>query len=773
MKILDQISSFRRSLRIILACSFVALTAVTCPPTTGPIIGPNDTYMFSYIDSGGIIRVRWSQDGWRWEDGDVQTGSIHDSGVGSASIVDNVGLVRWLAYPDFSGRLVLHAAIGAVFDSSGGNSFPSVRTRGAPTMSAITGGNWVVATMGGNLNQAAVFNLFDSSNNLTDITPTNPAAIQNNLLVRPPQIISRGGTLVAAWMRWQAVGTLRVPVDIRVLRGTDAAGAINWQGSSLFTNTEPGFSVALTDPALTHNGSEFLLGVIRRENGGNDEHLFIYQSSDAVTWTLSDQLEVPFGTGTTVRMAAHSNEKMFVGVNGSGSASFFRKWKGQWEPVRGANVFGTQTPDWFRFSVIAAGRPRPDIHVDGNVATSGNGSIANPYKTIFEATTRAKRGDRILVAATSDYNENVTLPQGVTLEGQNGTPNIIVTGFGPAVTAEGDNYIKNVDILNLADFSAGVLVDLDTALDGLEGNGSAAYLDVEDSEIATRNWGVVIESGTGLSFGQNNLRVFRPRIRHNIIRGHATGIKVEVNGPSEGSLQVPLEAYDNLLDGNSNGIWLKIIGGGPNVGGFAQASLTGRIRNNLIIDGDNGILLDAENGGTILTPLFFNTIARNNQHNIICSADPGPNGQSRVSTRLSCNIITDAGQFGFIEFTDRCNPSIVTNNVFFGNTWGHYDNFPAIPLTTAAQINATTGGSGNIVADPLFEQGGFRWRNSINFGAPGDFFLTQIGGGTVSPAVDLCSGPFTVIDNELDGLSTRTDYSRDTDPPDAGFHYAQ
>ena len=108
--------------------------------------------------------------------------------------------------------------------------------------------------------------------------------------------------------------------------------------------------------------------------------------------------------------------------------------------------------------------------------------------------------------------------------------------------------------------------------------------------------------------------------------------------------------------------------------------------------------------------------------------------------------------------------------VVFGNG-ANYDNFPALPLNSAAQINTATGGFGNVVADPLFEQWGFRWRNGIDFGEPGDFFLTQ-SGGTISPAVDLCPAAFTLEDNDLDGLSTRTDYSPDTDPPDASFHYS-
>lgn len=758
---------------ILLGLLFVAGILSIMATNHGPTItiGPNDTFMFSYIDRQEHIRVRWSQDGWRWEDADIQTGSIHDTGIGSASLVDNVGVTRWLAYPNISGRLVLHAGIGAVFDSGGGRTFNNVSTHGAPSMTAISSGHWVVGTLGGSLNQAAVFHVFDDQNNLIAITPTNPAAIGNNQLVRPPQIMSRNGTFVAAWMRWQAVGTARVPLDIRVLRGTDTGGTINWQGGSQFTNSESGFGAALTDPALTHDGNNFLLGVIRQQNGTNKQFLFIYRSSDAVSWTLSEKFEVHIGTGTTVRIAAHGSEKMFVGVNDTGSASFYRKWKGEWETVRGANVFGTQRPNWYRFSIIAAGRPRPDIHVNGTVATTGDGSQGSPYKTIAEATDDSKRGDRILLRGPAEYQENVTLPQGVTLEGNNWPPIITVTGYSPAITAEGDNYIKGLTIRNYSGASAGVLVNLNTAMNGLEGSGSASYLDVEDTEIATRNFGVVVESGTGLSFGGDNHRVFRPRIKHNVIRGHAMGIKVETNGPSTGFLQIPILAYDNLFDGNSTGIRMKMIGGGPNTGGYQHATITGRIRNNLIINGMNGISLDAENAGSIGTRFFFNTIDGNSMHNIILSADPGPNGQSHVNARFSCNIITNAGDFGVIEVTSNTNPLGFNKNIFFGNR-DHYDKHPpATPLNTAAQINAGTGGSGNLVTNPLYEQGGFRWRNGIDFGDPGDYFLQQTVGGSISPAVNLCSGPFTLEGNELDGLSTRTNYAAEVEPPDAGFHY--
>lgn len=755
--------------RILFVLCLLPLIGISCPPRDGPVIGPNDTFMFTYIDRDGQIRTRWSQDGWRWEEADLQTSAIYDGGVGSAASVDNVGAMRWIAYPDTFGRLILHGGLGAAFDS-GGTLASDVETHGAPAMTAISSGRWVVATLGGTLNQAAVFHAFQNPRTLTDVSPANPGAIRNERLLRPPQVISRGGVFVAAWMRWQMAGPARVPDDVRILRGTDAGGTVDWLGSAEFDVTEPGFGGALTDPALSHDGSDFLLGIIRRESGGGDERLFIYRSPDALNWSLAEQFEVPFGTGTTVRLAAHGSGKMFVGVNGTSSASFYRKWKGEWEPVRSANVWGTARPHWYPFSIIAAGRPRPAIYVDAGVSVSGNGTEASPYRTIQEAADSANRGDRIRVLANNGfYRENVTLPQGVMLEGWEGEALLSVTGFTPAIVAEGDNYIRAIRIENL-DASAAIHVDLATALAGLEGDGSAAYLDVDDTWLSAGNFGVEVVADPGLAFGGDNERVFRPRVRHNRIVGHAIGVSVEIVGPSTGTLQIPIEAYDNLFDGNFTGIRLKIAGGAPNTGGFARATITGRIRNNLIIEGGNGVSFEAEDAGTILTPLYFNTLARNVQHNVVCSADPGPNGPSRVRSRLSCNIVADAGNFGYLEFTDGCDLAQFQNNLLFGNQVNYGDSEDLTPFNSEADMNsAITGGAGNRVADPLFVNGWYHWRNSMDSGPPGEFFLTQDAVAT-SPAVNLCLGT-TVQDNGLTGFSTRTDYTADTDPPDTGYHY--
>ena len=168
-------------------------------------------------------------------------------------------------------------------------------------------------------------------------------------------------------------------------------------------------------------------------------------------------------------------------------------------------------------------------------------------------------------------------------------------------------------------------------------------------------------------------------------------------------------------------------GGGPNTGGFARAQYSGFVHNNLIFGGREGIFLEATNAGTILTHFTSNTIARASEDGIIAGAESGPNGLSRVSARLFCNILAENGRFGYVEFTERTAPLIFERNIFSSNRDGHYiDSAERISTTTAQLNSATQNATNNLVADPLFVADGFRWTpNNIDFGEVGDFFLRQ------------------------------------------------
>ena len=73
---------------------------------------------------------------------------------------------------------------------------------------------------------------------------------------------------------------------------------------------------------------------------------------------------------------------------------------------------------------IEAAHPGTTVFVDGNVAVSGDGTAATPYKTIQEGVDHAAVGDTVQVAAAT-YTENVTIDSALTL---NGAVGAIISG---------------------------------------------------------------------------------------------------------------------------------------------------------------------------------------------------------------------------------------------------------------------------------------------------------------------------------------------------------
>jgi len=117
----------------------------------------------------------------------------------------------------------------------------------------------------------------------------------------------------------------------------------------------------------------------------------------------------------------------------------------------------------------------------------------------------------------------------------------------------------------------------------------------------------------------------------------------------------------------------------------------------------------------------------------------------------------------------------LTNNIFYNNGAGHYFDSPRDrTYNSQSELNSIplVNASNNLVADPLFEEGEFRWRGGVYFTGEHRFFLQQTGT-IISPAVDAGFG--TVEDQRgcqrLTERSTRTDFVADVGIADIGFHY--
>jgi hypothetical protein len=271
-----------------------------------------------------------------------------------------------------------------------------------------------------------------------------------------------------------------------------------------------------------------------------------------------------------------------------------------------------------------------------------------------------------------------------------------------------------------------------------------------------------------LAFGNGNARTFSLIVRRNWFDNNfGDAIRSEVTGPDTGTLAMSVDVSDNVM--NRSGIHLQARGRGP-AAQPVRTFYTGRLFNNLIFSAVNGILLDALDGGEVgrmEDPLAIrhNTIDGSTVNGITADAQ---DNNSRVRIALTANIIANSARAGFLEFRARTEPSEVRSNLFFGNAQGHVVTTTATATTAGALNGAPFNGSSNVVADPRFEVGSFRFSiNQINSGE-GNFFLNQ-GAQNPSPAVN--AGPISATDAEMASRSTRTDYAPDTGLVDIGFHY--
>ncbi len=462
---------------------------------------------------------------------------------------------------------------------------------------------------------------------------------------------------------------------------------------------------------------------------------------------------------------------MIAMINGPGLRILYRKYRSDWNQVRNANVFGTSTPSWQHCSMIAAGKDRYPKYVDGNDDVEPfKGTESEPYNDLHIALEGAKRGDIIYVKGIN-ANGPYTVPQGVTLEAWGDASALIqAPDDQPVLNIKGDNTIRN---LIISQGSVGINLLTNDAIAGLEGNGASAFLSAEGNIIRNVLTGIQIYSSTSADLGGGNRRVLFAEIHRNwIYNMPAAGIGFYHVGPSSGSFNIASSIKDNVIKDAFTGITLSSKGSAPNTGGYVKCNMTGYISNNLIINGQNGISLRAENAGYVSPHIIFNTLDNQFNYGVLCTHESGSHGDGRVDAQLSHNIISNSQQCGFKEFDDRCTPSDFDYNLFYGNTNHYYDFESDRNLNTASGINALAAQyTNNKVGDPKYVQGGFRWRpGNIDFGEAGHYFLKQ----DVSPFSAALNAGLPEIDLEsFQGFTTNITYEEDTGISDIGFHYSE
>jgi hypothetical protein len=405
-----------------------------------------------------------------------------------------------------------------------------------------------------------------------------------------------------------------------------------------------------------------------------------------------------------------------------------------------------------------------------NITGPWQGTESAPFKTIQAGLDAAGRTDWVLVKPGL-YSENLRMNMGTKLgiwPGSTTPPVIDGNTTAPVIRANRNNIINGFIIQG---GSQAILLELGNELKTSE---REIYINVSNCEIRNTSWGIAVKLAENIDLGSDTDRVIQLIAHHNWFNNlDGGGIISFLNGPSTGRLQISLDVRDNVFQSNFTGITLNAKGSGPNPGGYGRAYYSGYIWNNLIFGGANGILLESENNADIIPMIGYNTIADMDFSGIISSADTGPDGQAHNNPVISSNIFANNQNFGFNEWTDHASPRDLHNNLFYNNTRGHYFDFEANrSLNSQSDLNSIpTNAGNNLVANPLFEDGGFPWRDNQTIYSGAHRYFLQQNGGNISPAVD--AGSMTVEQSQLTGRSTKTNLVPDEGIADIGFHYKQ
>lgn len=441
------------------------------------------------------------------------------------------------------------------------------------------------------------------------------------------------------------------------------------------------------------------------------------------------------------------------------------------------------------FPLVLLGGCR-DIYVDSSNDTPPfDGSAANPYQRISDATAHARAGhDDNIRVKTGTYTENIELPRGIDIYPWNDdepAPRIVGSAGSPVIEAGGHNMIRN---LIIEGGSQGIKINPSPTLNVLD----SAYAYIWNNEIrnsiraqsGAHGIEVFVDfstvSGSQLE-GDKFVQLFiENNYIHDLDRGD--GIRIELRGVDTGSDEnteqgVLLDVKHNVVTASENGISLEAQGVDRI---YPAVTISGTVGNNLLVGNTNdGIAMSATDAGRVSPIIQYNTVANNGSNGLSASSTGG-----NVSASINANIVAGNGGYGYRENTALTTVSSRNHNLFYDNVSGHYFDFDSgNVINTPDGLNQLTllGGvsvlqEGNLVADPEWVTGVYNWMGRAFDGEPARYFLNQ--NGTVSPAVDagdtddLSSRDLYGRTTSIDGIANDLPLRVDTGTADIGFHYS-
>ena len=362
---------------------FTTAATLTCGgcPQSGQLQN-HPAFQLTYIDSNFAVRVRYSDDGLTWNDGNIS--ALDNAGVGASASPDVAGVTRLVAHGSSAGSLRLHFGLGPETWDANPVALPNLNPASRPTIVDVGQSRYLIAFIPPNSRQFELW-LYDHGARTTTQIPVSVGRGNDSLRFAPamaylpadPAAGRPGNRVAMAWARYGRPNSPD-PTSIRTLYAninqgtsvgigggffvinTDSLDSFNYQGS---------IPHLLSPPVMAHDHTKFILATHERFFGLQPttrmaEYLQMHTSPDGERWRTTQFLEF---TGTRVQndpslleFAVQPDCTAVLVIMPLGTNTVHAQLhlpNGNNQTIPAADVFGNNLPMERAFTLMTTGRP--------------------------------------------------------------------------------------------------------------------------------------------------------------------------------------------------------------------------------------------------------------------------------------------------------------------------------------------------------------------------------------------------------------------------------
>ena len=296
------------------ATLFAALFTLFLCSCDDPIeIHVPESFMVAFANQSSEVKVRYSQDGLIWKNGNFPNGNYGTSFNGIGAITDEYGVLNIIAV-DASNSVKLTWGFGPEIWDQSANAEVTEPIISAPSGTKYEQSKWLIAyNTNGRVAEAKVY---DSGERSFILKLDLDDPLNTNVDGRPA-LISKNGKFIIAWRSFSN-GLSKLIVANGHLNSGIPVFNKPFKEIPLVSNND--YKAGLTsDPDLTYDNEYFYLAFVREEAGGEAGTLhgwdaLLYRSTNGTDWEFYKNIPGLIVTGykTYLNIAAKSRDTLMV-----------------------------------------------------------------------------------------------------------------------------------------------------------------------------------------------------------------------------------------------------------------------------------------------------------------------------------------------------------------------------------------------------------------------------------------------------------------------------